>query len=84
VNEPAVLEPDPWLGRAADRLAEEAELPRSDLDLREEHIATILDAAAVAAHASGRRTNAPLLCFLLGVCVGRGSELEPLRDAIAR
>jgi hypothetical protein len=44
---------------------------------------TLLDLARVAAHDSGERTNAPLLCYLLGVAVGRGAELGELADALA-
>jgi hypothetical protein len=37
----------------------------------------------VAAHDSGERTNAPLLCYLVGVAVGRGAALGEVADALA-
>ena len=40
--------------------------------------------ARVAAHDSGERTNAPLLCYLLGVAVGRGGNLESLSAQLVR
>jgi hypothetical protein len=43
----------------------------------------LLDLARVAAHDSGERTNAPLLCYVLGVAVGRGADLGKLADALA-
>jgi hypothetical protein len=46
-------------------------------------VRTLLDLARVAAHDSGERTNAPLLCYVLGVAVGRGAELRELADALA-
>jgi Domain of unknown function (DUF6457) len=39
-------------------------------DLQPEEIATLLDLAGHAAHESGARTNAPLLCYLLGRAQG--------------
>ena len=67
---------DPWLQSARDRIAPEVELSAAD-------IRTLLDLARVAAHDSGERTNAPLLCYLLGVAVGRGAELADVADALA-
>lgn len=45
--------------------------------------ATLLDLARIAAHESGERTNAPLLCYLLGRADG-GAELELLAEALRR
>jgi hypothetical protein len=67
---------DPWLQAARDKIAPEAELSAADMR-------TLLDLARVAAHDSGERTNAPLLCYLLGVAVGRGADLGELADALA-
>ena len=42
----------------------------------------LLELARVAAHASGERTNAPLLCYLVGLAHGRhGGDLADLVDA---
>jgi hypothetical protein len=67
---------DPWLQAACDKIAPGLELSPAD-------VRTLLDLARVAAHDSGERTNAPLLCYVLGVAVGRGAELHELADALA-
>lgn len=67
---------DPWLQAARDKVAPDVELSAADMR-------TLLDLARVAAHDSGERTNAPLLCYLLGVAVGRGADLGELADALA-
>lgn len=55
-----------WLAERADALAEATGIDRDALELSPEEIDQLLDLAAVAAHDSGARTNAPLLCYLLG------------------
>jgi len=67
---------DPWLQSARDKVA-------SDVELSDAEVRTLLDLARVAAHDSGERTNAPLLCYLVGVAVGRGAELGDVADALA-
>lgn len=49
-------------------------------DLQPDEIATLLDLAGHAAHESGARTNAPLLCYLVGRAQGERSlaELEEI------
>jgi len=42
----------------------------------------LLDIARVAAHASGERTNAPLLCYVLGRAVEHGVNLEDVTAVI--
>jgi Domain of unknown function (DUF6457) len=82
VSEEPVVEMDGWLARAADRLAAGAGVPRERLELDEGAIALLLAAAGAAAHESGRRTNAPLYCFLLGVCASSGADLDALQRAL--
>jgi len=72
---------DAWLTDARDALARAAGVPAEELSLSPEEAATLLDLARVAAHDSGERTNAPLLCYLVGRAHGRG-ELETLADAV--
>jgi hypothetical protein len=72
---------DAWLSAARDRIAEAAEVPSSELELSADMEATLLDLARVAAHESGARTNAPLLCYLLGRA-GGSAGLEELAEAI--
>jgi len=68
---------DPWLQSARDKIDPSLELSAADTR-------TLLDLARVAAHDSGERTNAPLLCYLLGVAVGRGASLEEVSEALVR
>jgi hypothetical protein len=73
---------DAWLAAARDRLAEAADVPADSLELSPEEETTLLDLARVAAHESGRRTNAPLICYLLGRAHSGGGDLERLADAV--
>jgi len=52
-------------------------------DISEEDAETLLDLARIAAHDSGERTNAPLLCYLVGRVQGERS-LDELAEAIRR
>jgi uncharacterized protein DUF6457 len=72
---------DEWLTRVADAVAGTAGVPRADLELDDDTIVTLLDLARIAAHESGNRVNAPLLCYLLGRAQG-AAPLEPLADAV--
>jgi hypothetical protein len=55
-----------WLTRRAEALADATGIDRAALELTPEEIGQLLDLAGLAAHESGARTNAPLLCYLLG------------------
>ena len=72
---------DEWMARVRDALAEAASIPASQLDLNRDQVVTLLDLAATAAHESGQRTNAPLLCYLLGKAE-QGADLETLAAAV--
>jgi hypothetical protein len=73
---------DDWLTRARDRLAEAAGESPDELDLSQADTDELLELARIAAHESGERINAPLLCYLVGVARGRkGGELAALVDA---
>jgi Domain of unknown function (DUF6457) len=74
---------DAWLQEARDSVAAAAGMRPDELELTDEEAATLLDLARIAAHDSGERTNAPLLCYLIGRASG-GGELETLADAIRR
>jgi hypothetical protein len=63
-----------WLPPRADRLAEATGVPRDQLELAPDAIDRLLDLAGFAAHSSGERTNAPLLCFLVGLAQGASRE----------
>ena len=73
---------DEWLTAARDRVAAAAGLEPSSLELTQEEVDEILELARVAAHESGERINAPLLCYLVGVAYARrGGDLADLVDA---
>jgi hypothetical protein len=73
---------DPWLTRARDALAAEGAAP-DELELSDDDTKTLLELARIAAHASGDRTNAPLLCYLVGRAQ-RDADLASLADAVRR
>jgi hypothetical protein len=72
-----------WLAARADALAAEAGVPRDLLELSPAEIERLLELAGYAAHESGARTNAPLLCYLVGLSHGAAKGLEEL-DRIVR
>ena len=72
---------DAWLAEARDALAREAGLPPEQLQLSDYDVAVLLDLARIAAHESGERTNAPLLCYLVGRAEG-AADLQTLADAV--
>jgi hypothetical protein len=74
---------DAWLADARDARARAAGVPAEELELDEQSVATLLDLARIAAHESGERTNAPLLCYLVGRAQ-RDSDLGELADAVRR
>jgi hypothetical protein len=73
---------DAWLTAARDAVAETAGVDRSSLEVSPADEETILDLARIAAHVSGERTNAPLLCYLVGQAVAGGASLDELADAV--
>ena len=64
-------------------LAAAADVSPEQLELDDGDAATLLDLARIAAHESGERTNAPLLCYLVGLA-HRGADVERLAGAVAR
>ena len=74
---------DEWLSAARDRLAHATGEDASALELGQAEVDELLELARIAAHESGERINAPLLCYLVGVAHGRrGGDLAELVDAI--
>jgi hypothetical protein len=74
---------DEWLMQVRDALAAAAGVEAAELDLSDADTDTLLDLARIAAHTSGARTNAPLLCYLVGRAQGARSVGE-LAEAIRR
>jgi hypothetical protein len=75
---------DAWLIDARDAVAAAAGVSPGELELTDEEAQTLLELARVAAHESGERTNAPLLCYLVGRAVRSGADLDSLADAVRR
>jgi Domain of unknown function (DUF6457) len=76
---------DDWLTEASARLAEQSGEGPVALELSQTEVDELLELARIAAHESGERTNAPLLCYLVGLVHGRrGGELSALVDAAVR
>lgn len=74
---------DEWLMQVRDALAAAAGVEAAELDLSDADADTLLDLARIAAHTSGARTNAPLLCYLVGRAQGaRG--VDELAEAVRR
>jgi hypothetical protein len=72
-----------WLSQRADALAAAAGVERAGLDLSDADVDVLLDLARVAAHESGDRRNAPLLCYLAGLAqAGGGKRLDELAEAV--
>jgi Domain of unknown function (DUF6457) len=76
---------DAWLQSARDSIAAVSGVRAEELELSPDDVRTLLDLARVAAHDSDDRTNAPLLCYVLGRATASGNaSLEALADAITR
>jgi hypothetical protein len=74
---------DAWLARVRDALAEAADVKPADLELSDIDVDKLLDLARIAAHVSGERTNAPLVCYLVGRAQGT-HDLDELAAAVRR
>jgi Domain of unknown function (DUF6457) len=74
---------DAWLTEARNALARAAGVPPETLELSDAEEKTLLELARIASHDSGARTNAPLLCYLVGRAQGAAS-LEELAAAVTR
>jgi hypothetical protein len=71
-----------WLAARADALAERSGVDRAALELTDREIEGLLELAGHAAHESGARTNAPLLCYLVGLARAGGVSLDELDETV--
>jgi Domain of unknown function (DUF6457) len=71
-----------WISEMTLRVANATGLDATELALDAGTRETLLDLAGVAAHTSGDRTNAPLLCHVLGRAIARGATLESCARAV--
>lgn len=67
---------DAWLRETMDALGADVELSDADAD-------ALLKLAKIAAHTSGERSNAPLLCYLVGRIQGERG-LDEILDQVRR
>jgi hypothetical protein len=73
-----------WLEEARDRIAAATGEDSAALELGRGESDALLELARIAAHESGERTNAPLVCYLAGLAAGRsGTDPEDVVDAAA-
>jgi len=76
---------DAWLRETRDAVAAAAGMGPEEVELSDADAAALLDLARIAAHESGERTNAPLLCYLVGLAAARSDrDLDSLADAVRR
>jgi hypothetical protein len=71
-----------WITEITLHLASVLKIDAADLLIDEITKETMLELAGVAAHASGDRTNAPLLCHVLGRAAARGADLDACAQAV--
>jgi len=65
-----------WITEITLQLASATNLDPAGLMVDEIAKETLLDLAGVAAHTSGDRTNAPLLCNVIGRALAQGATLD--------
>ena len=71
-----------WLSDLSETIAHATGIETRALGLTEADADTLLRLAGLAAHQSGERTNAPLLCHLLGRAVALGTPLDELARVV--
>jgi hypothetical protein len=71
-----------WLEEVTTAVEKTAGVASGELQLGDDVRREILDLARIASHSSGERINAPLLCYTLGIAVGRGAALGDLAGAV--
>jgi hypothetical protein len=71
-----------WITETALRIAAATGLDPASLLVDATAAEQLLDLAGFAAHESGDRTNAPLLCFVLGRAAAQGASLPVLDGAV--
>jgi hypothetical protein len=71
-----------WLTETTLHVAQATGIDPAALLLDATAAETLLDLAGAAAHATGQRTNAPLLCHVLGRAVANGASLDDCARAV--
>jgi hypothetical protein len=71
-----------WISELTTRIADATGIAPATLAIDPDDADTLLRLAAIAAHESGERTNAPLLCHVLGRAVALGAPLDELANVV--
>ncbi len=71
-----------WISDMTTRIADATDIPVALLTIDTDDADLLLRLAGIAAHESGERTNAPLLCHVLGRAVARGAPLDELANIV--
>ena len=71
-----------WISDVTARIADASGIDAAALALGADEAETLLRLAGFAAHDSGERTNAPLLCHVLGRAVALGVPLDQLARSV--
>jgi hypothetical protein len=71
-----------WLDDITQRIADTHGLDAASIGLVDGDADTLLDLAGIAAHSTGERTNAPLLCHVLGRARALGVPLDELARTV--
>lgn len=71
-----------WISDMTSRIAASTGIDADTLTIDAGDAEELLRLAGVAAHTSGDRTNAPLLCHVLGRAVALGAPLDSLARVI--
>lgn len=71
-----------WINDLTNQIAKEHSLDLQSISVSESEAEVLLELAGLAAHSSGARTNAPLLCHVLGRARSQGVSLEALSETI--
>ena len=71
-----------WISDMTDRIAGATGIEVGALTVDAAAADTLLRLASVAAHESGERTNAPLLCHVIGRAVALGTPLDELARVV--
>lgn len=71
-----------WISDITTRIADATGIPEAALTFDGDDGDVLLRLAGIAAHESGARTNAPLLCHVLGRAVALGAPLDELANVV--
>ena len=71
-----------WIDDLTAQIAKEHSLDSQSISVTESEAEMLLELAGLAAHSSGARTNAPLLCHVLGRARSQGISLEALSETV--